>query len=508
MKRRSTLVVAAVIGSLVTPALAGKSDDKLVVAFNKEVQTLDGLYSTSRENFLLSYLTSDQLVTLDPDTNEYLPALAESFTIVDDRSMDFVLREDITFHDGSPITPEDIVYSFEWIAADISKTKRGAFIRGWFESAEALDDRTVRITSKKPYPLMLRDIAVFVKTRQAGSYGDMSSPDVDAQTQSLNGTGQYKIVEFGSGGGVTLEKYDGYYANSPKSTDGAQTIVIRPIPEWGTVTAEMISGGVHFAYTVPDDTAENLGKLPMVNHISGPTTRIGFLILDAAGVTDPDGPMTDLRVRQAMNHGVNREAIVNFLVGGSSSVINSLCYDGMFGCSQDVTSYDYDPEKAKALLAEAGYADGFEFDLYAYRDKQVTETVAADLAKIGIKANVNYVKLSAFSKARAAEEAPAMHGTWGYYGTPDVGAILNHFVEGSNRNLNKDPKLEGLFKAANETIDPEEREALYEEALQLAADQAYHLPIYRLTENYVASVDVTFEAPSDGVARLNEITWK
>ena len=508
MTFKSTLIAATLIGSLVAPAWAGKSDDTLVVAFNKEVQTLDGLYSTSRENLLLSYLTSDQLVTLDPDTNEYLPALAESYTKVDDRTIDFVLRDGVTFHDGSPLTTEDIVYSFEFVADDNSKTKRGAFIRGWFESAEAVDDKTVRVISKQPYPLMLRDIATFVQTRKAGSYGDMAAPDINAQTQNFNGTGQYKIIGFDSGGGVTLEKYDGYYSNSPKSTSGAQTIVIRPIPEWGTVSAEMISGGVHFAYTVPDDTAENLGKLPMVNHISGPTTRIGFLILDAAGVTDPEGPMTDIRVRRAMNHAINRDEIVNFLVGGSSSVINSLCYDGMFGCSQNVTSYEHDPAKAKALLAEAGYADGFEFDLYAYRDKPVTETVAADLAKVGIKANVNYVKLSAFSKVRAAEEAPAMHGTWGYYGTPDVGAILNHFAEGSNRNLNKDPKLEGLFKAANETIDPKERMEIYEQALQLAADQAYHVPIYRLSENYVASVDVAFEAPADGVARLNEITWK
>lgn len=508
MTLKLTLAAAALIGSLITPVWAGKSDDTLVVAFNKEVQTLDGLYSTSRENFLLSYLTSDQLVTLDPDTNEYLPALAASYNQVDERTIDFVLRDGISFHDGSPVTAEDIVFSFNWVADDTSKTKRGAFIRGWFESATAVNENTVRVTSKKPYPLMLRDIASFVQTRQAGSYGDMSAPNIDAQTQSFNGTGQYKVVGFDAGGGVTLEKYDGYYADSPKSTDGAKTIVIRPIPEWGTVSAEMISGGVHFAYTVPDDTAKNLGNLPMVDHISGPTTRIGFLILDAAGVTDAEGPMTDIRVRQAMNHAVNRNAIVEYLVGGSSSVISSLCYDGMFGCSQNVTSYEHDPEKAKALLTDAGYADGFEFDLYAYRDKQVTEAVAADLAKVGIKANINYVKLSAFSKARAAEQAPAMHGTWGYYGTPDIGAILNHFVEGSNRNLNRDPKLEGLFKAANETTDQDERIALYEEALQLAADQAYHVPIYRLSENYVASVDVTFEAPADGVARLNEITWR
>lgn len=508
MKLRSTLLAATLISSLAMPAFADKASDTLVVAANKEIQTLDSLYSTARENVILSYLTSDQLVVRDPETNEYLPALASSYSYVDERTVDFVLRDGVTFHDGSPVTAEDIVFSFDWTASEAAATKRGAFIRGWFESAEALDDKTIRVTAKKPYPLMLRDIAMFVQTRKAGSYGSASEPDTSALTQEFNGTGPYRVVSFDMGAGVTLEKYDGYYANSPKSTDGAKTIVIRPIPEWGTVSAEMISGGVQFSYTVPDDTAQNLGTLPMVDHVPGPTTRIGFLILDAGGVTDPEGPMTHLKVRQAMNHAVNKQAIVDHLVGGSSVVINALCYDGMFGCTQDVTTYEYDVEKAKTLLAEAGYPDGFELELWAYRDKPVTEAVAADLAKVGIKANINYVKLSAFSKARAAEEAPSMHGTWGYYATPDVGAITNHFAAGSNRNLNRDPELESLFDAALSTIDDEERAGLYAQALKLSADMAYHVPIYRFSENYVAGKDVAFTPPSDGLVRLNEITWK
>ncbi len=504
---KSNFLTAVLIGTVCSPALAGKSDDTLVVAFNKEVTTLDGLYSTARENVILSHLVSDQLVVLDPDTNEYLPALAETYSNVDERTVEFVLRDDVKFHDGSPVTAEDIVFSFEWVVDDRSKTKRGAFIRSWFESAEAVDDRTVRVTSKTPYPLMLRDTAMFVKTRKAGSYGDATQLDINAQTQSLNGTGPYRVVSFDAGAGITLERFDGYYANSPKEA-GAAKIVIRPIPEWGTVSAEMISGGVQFAYTVPDDTAENLGTLPMVDHHPGPTTRIAFLILDARGMTDPEGPMTNLLVRRAMNHAINREAIVEYLIGGSSVVINSLCYNGMFGCHLDVTSYEYDPEKAKALLAEAGYADGFEFDLWAYRDKQISEAVAADLAKVGIKANINFVKLSAFAKARAAEETPAMHGTWGYYATPDIGAISNHFVAGSNRNLNHDPEVQNLFQAALETIDPAERQDLYAKALKISADNAYHVPLYRFTENYVAGTDVDFAPPADGLPRLNELTWK
>ena len=188
MSVKTALLASALALSTALPAWADQSNDTLVAAFNKEVQTLDGLYSTSRENLILSYLTSDQLVEINLETGAYEGALAESYNWVDDRTIDFTLREGLTFHDGAPVTVEDIVYSFDWVADKDSKTRRGAFIRGWFESAVAIDDRTVRVAAKTPYPLMLRDIAVFVLTRKAGSYAE-GNPD--ALTQNFNGTGRY-----------------------------------------------------------------------------------------------------------------------------------------------------------------------------------------------------------------------------------------------------------------------------------------------------------------------------
>lgn len=505
MSFKSMLLASALAISTALPAFADKASDTLVAAFNKEVQTLDGLYSTSRENLILSYLTSDQLVEIDLETGEYVGALAESYTWVDDRTIDFTLREGLSFHDGSPVTVEDIVYSFDWIVDEDSKTRRGAFIRGWFESAVAVDDRTVRVTAKNPYPLMLRDIAVFVLTRKAGSYVD-GNPD--ALTQEFNGTGPYRIASFDMGAGVTLERFDGYYSGGPKAAGSIENIELRPIPDWGTVTAELLSGGVNWSFNVPDDTAQDLGELPMVEHVSGVSTRVSFLVLDAVGVTDPEGPLTNRLVRQALNHAVNRQEIVEFLVGGSGRVIHSTCNLGMFGCDVDVTEYDYNPERAKELLAEAGYPDGFEFELTAYRERPIMEAVAADLAEIGVTANINYVKLSALTQGRSEGQLEAFQNAWGFYATPDVGAISNYYVEGSNRNLNHDPEVEGWFAAALETVDQDERAALYEQALQKVADEAYLLPIFQYSQNYVHSVDVTFTPPADGLPRLNEMSWR
>ena len=515
MKIRSLLVSSLFISLAsfsINPAYADKANDTLVVSFNKEIQTLDALYSTSRENIILNELTSDQLVSIDPVTKEYLPALAKSFKYLDSKSIEFTLRGDIKFHDGSAVTVDDIIYSVNWVADNEAKTKRGSFIRRWLEEARKTGPNTLVIEAKKPYPLMLRDIAMFVLTRKNQTYHTNGNANPNAQTESFIGTGPYKVMSFNSGSGVKLERFEHYYADSPKGKGQIKHMTIRSIPDWSTVIAEMMSNGVDWTYNVPDEIAENLGRTPLVDRIEGPSTRIAYLTLDAAGVSTQingqDNPFTKLKVRQAMNHAINNKLMVDFLVKGTSRVISGPCFPGMFACSDSVTKYDYDPQKAKALLAEAGYPNGFEFDIWAYREKSITEAVAADLARIGIKANVKYVKLSAFSKARSAEEMIAYHGTWGYYGTLDIGAISNHFVSGSNRNLNKDPKVEGLFKKALETVDANERLVAYKEAQDIIADQAYWVPLYQYSVNYAASKEVDFEAPVDGLPRLYNISWK
>lgn len=368
MKRLLILAVVAVafaMGIATTNAIAGKSDDTLVVALNIEIQTLDSLYSTKRVNVILAHLLSDQLVVRDPETDEYKPALAESYKYVNDATIDFTLRQGIKFHDGSPVTVDDIIYSFNYVADKASKTKRGKFIRKWLKSVEKTGERTVRVSAKTPYPLMLRDIAMFVQTRKKDIYTKDGKPNTKAQTQSLIGTGPYKVTDFGMGKGAVLEQFDGYYKDSPKPKGGIKKIILRSIPEWGTVAAEMMSKGVHWTFDVPDDIASDLGKTPMVDHVTGPSARIAFLLLDAKGATGADKPLTKLKVRQALNHAVDREALVKHLVKGSSRVIYTACYPGMFGCTEDVTKYDYDPAKAKKMLAEAGYPNGFSFDLWS-----------------------------------------------------------------------------------------------------------------------------------------------
>ena len=313
-----------------------------------------------------------------------------------------------------------------------------------------------------------------------------------------------RSTSFEPGQELVLERFDDYFGETP----AIGKIVVRNIPDIGTQQAEMMSGGVDWMFNVPLDLAQSLGATPLAEHLSGPDLRIAFVVMDAAGYTDPDGPLTKVKVRQAINHALNKAEMAEFLIGGSAEAIHTACHPAQFGCDQSVQDYPYDPEKAKALLDEAGYPDGFPLELWAYREKPVAEAVAADLEAVGIDVDLRYVKLESLNQARAQQQIPAYIGTWGSGGTADTAAIARiHFAD-SDRNLSGDEELQATVLAAEQTNDQAERKQLYHEALSTIADEAYWAPLFTYSANYLVSPDLDFPLDPDGLPRLQNASWK
>lgn len=355
------------------------------------------------------------------------------------------------------------------------------------------------------YPLVLRDLANRIMLRKAGTYGTGADIDRDAMASDLVGTGPYRVVSFEPGTELVLQRFDDFFGKKP----AIGKVVVRNIPDIGTQQAEMMSGGIDWMFKVPLDLAESLGATPMATHLSGPDLRIGFLVLDAGGYTDPDGPLTNVKVRQAINHALNTPEMAEYLIGGSAEAIHTACHPAQFGCDQSVTDYPYDPEKAKALLAEAGYPDGFPLQIWAYRDKAASEAIAADLTAVGIDVDLRYVKLASLNEARANRQIPAYFGTWGSGGTADTAAIARiHFSMESDRNMSGDEALAETVLAAEQTADQEKRKALYSEAIGKIADQAYWAPLFSYSANYLVSPELEFPLDPDGLPRLQNTSWK
>ncbi|MCB1332717.1 MAG: ABC transporter substrate-binding protein [Roseivivax sp.] len=484
---------------------AGPTDDTLRVAMAEEILNLDYNYTTKREYIILSQLTDATLFDLDPVTQEYKPSIATGYAWADERTLDVTLRDDVTFHDGTPLTAEDVAYTYNWINDPDSESNASGVVDRWLDNAEVTSPNTVRFHLKSVYPLVLRDMANRIMIRKTGTYGEGATIDRDAMASALIGTGPYKVVSFEPGTELVLARYDGYFGEKP----AIGSVVVRNIPDIGTQQAELMSGGIDWMFKVPLDLAESLGATPMAQHLSGPDLRVGFLVLDAGGYTDPDGPLTNVLVRRAINHALNTPDMAKYLIGGSAQAIHTACHPAQFGCDQGAAAYPYDPAKAKALLAEAGYPDGFPLELWAYRDKAASEAIAADLTAVGIDVTLRYVKLESLNQARAAREIAAYFGTWGSGGTADTAAIARiHFDAESDRNLSGDTALADLVLSAEQTADQEKRKAIYSEAIGKIADQAYWAPLFSYSANYLVSPHLDFPLDPDGLPRLQKSSWK
>lgn len=486
------------------PVLADKADDTLRVAFTEDIINLDYNYTTKREYILISKLIDETLLALNPADGSVLPALATSYTQVDPLTLDLTLRQGVKFHDGTEMTAKDVVYSYATIVRPDAETLSGARIAPWFDSATALEPFKVRFHFKQQYPLALQDMAIRVPIRKAGTYDSDGGLNPNAAAAGPVGLGPYRVESFEPGGALRLERFADYYQGGPKGSPAIGTIVIRALPDEGTQQAELISGSIDWLYNVPRDVAESLGAMPQVAHLSGPDRRIGFLILDAGGVTDPEGALTQLAARRAVAHAIDRAAIAEALIGGAAAPIDGACHPSELGCGQQVTRYDYDPEKARALLAEAGYPDGFEMELWGYRDKAMGEAITANLAAVGIDARLRQVKLDSLNQARANRQIAAYFGTWGGDTAPPIRV---HFDVESDRNLSGDADLaEMVAQVYTETDDTRQAE-LFAQIHARITDQVYWVPLWSYSVNYLTDPDLIFPVDEDGFPRLYKASW-
>jgi peptide/nickel transport system substrate-binding protein len=284
------------------------------------------------------------------------------------------------------------------------------------------------------------------------------------------GTGPYKVTEVEPGQHFVLESYDGYH-DSPKGKATIKNIDIRTMPDINTQMAEMFNGTLDLIWQVPSDQAGKLGQMEQFQAVNESTMRVGFLLLDAAART-PDSPFGDVKVRQAVAHAIDRTSIVDALLKGNSQVINSSCFPSQFGCDTDVKTYDYDPEKAKALLAEAGYPDGFTTDFYAYRNRDYAEAISSYLNAVGIKTNFNMLKYAALRDLSSTSGVPVNFQTWGSYSINDTSAFTGQFFKLGDLDAVRDPALAEILDVADTSTDPAVRVENYSKALNMIADNA------------------------------------
>lgn len=502
------LAVALGLALLVPPALAGKKDDTLYVAFEKELENVDRYFNTAREGIVFARHVYDNLLWRDPKTMEYKGLLAKSWKWVNDTTLDMEIRQGVTFHNGAKLTADDVVYTLNWVIDPENKVLVRRYV-DWMKNVEKLGDYKVRINLVKPFPAAFEYFSGANPIYPKDYYAKVGPKGFGLKPI---GTGPYKCVELEPGKKYVLVRNENYFADSPKGQPSIGKIVWRTIPEVNTKVAELMTGGLDWIWLIPKDQAKKLAKAPNVTVVAVETMRIGFLMMDAANRSEKslgiDNPFKDVRVRQAVNHAINRGSISKNLVGGQSRVVNSACFPTQFGCIDEVMKYDYDPEKAKKLLAEAGYPDGFTFDFYGYRDRPYAEAIVGDLRAVGIKANLNMLKYSALREKTRAGKAQLVFQTWGSYSINDISAIVSYFFLFEPIDMFRDPQVRDWIKEGDTSIDLEVRKAAYAKALKRIAEQAYWAPLFTWVSNNCFNKDLDFTPYPDAVPRFYLAKWK
>jgi peptide/nickel transport system substrate-binding protein len=302
------------------------------------------------------------------------------------------------------------------------------------------------------------------------------------------GTGPYKVVSVTPGQHFVLEKNEAYH-DSPKGQPTIGNVDIRTIPDVNTQMAELFSGSLDLIWQVPSDQAEKLAQMDRFTVANESTMRVGYLSMDAAGRSG-ETPFTDVRVRRAVNHAINREELVAALV------------------EEAATQYEYNPEKAKALLAEAGYPDGFTTEFYAYRDREYAEALLSYLNAVGIRSDFKFLQYSALRELNMTGDVPLAFLTWGSFSVNDASAMVSQFFKHGSLDDARDDQVLADLEVADSATDDATRIEHYTKAIERITDQAYWAPMFSYNTNYVFTKEVALTPTADEVLRFTTTEWK
>lgn len=403
----------------------------------------------------------DTLIIQQEDL-ELVPGLAESWEQLDDTTWEFTLREGVTFHNGEPLTADDVVFTFNRLT-DPEVAAPAAFLLGFVESVEAADERTVRITTQYPFAPILAHLshtATSILNEQA-----VTEAGEDYGTTTVVGTGPFSFVRWEPATQIVLERNDDWWGGEVLP----ERVVFRPIIE-GTVRAiELETGGIDIAYGLEPTDANRIegGGVPGVRLETVETLSTNYI-----GFNVQKEPFDDVRVRQAINHAVDVDLIIEAVLEGRAIPATGPIAPAVFGARTDLEPYAYDPERARELLEEAGYGDGLSLRLHTNENPvrvQIAEVLQFEAAQVGVNLEVFVEEFGAFiDRILDTDTADFDLFLLGWTGNVDPNYAmfeLFHSRGDNNYIAYTNPELDALLEEGRR-LEPgsEESNAVYREA--------------------------------------------
>jgi peptide/nickel transport system substrate-binding protein len=484
-----------------------QAQEVLTIGVRSEASTLDPHWTQLSADLQVQEHIFEHLVDLDSNSQP-VPGLAVSWAPIDETTWEFKLREGVTWHDGEAFNADDVIFSFDRLRAGIE----GAPASPAFQLAKGgknwtkVDDYTVHITTEGPYPTMAEDLAMLPIVAEHASRDKVASVDFNSGAAAI-GTGPFMFEEFSPGNRITVVKNPNWWGGDP----GWDQVVFRPVGEESARLAALLNGDVDIIDYPPTVDLPQLEANPEFRVSTIASDRLIYMMPAYRHmepyITANDGspmmnPLRDWRVRKALSLAINREAIRDRIMGGASLPTRNIVPPGFFGYVEELQPDPFDPEAAKALLAEAGYGDGFRMTIMGPNDRyindaRIIEAVAQFWTQIGITTEVETMPRNIFFSDLIRGGADSFPGFdspkfsmsmtgWGTVAgeaTYTVSGILetyNAATGGGNGNFGRysNPSIDAKSVLAKQTIDREARLALLQDATRMAMEDYALIPIH------------------------------
>ncbi|EPJ80167.1 extracellular solute-binding protein [Pseudomonas sp. CFII64] len=480
--------------------------------------------SVSAQTLRIGY--ADPVSSLDPELNNYagdrsvalhafeslvnrhddktLPGLAKSWKVLDDKTWEFALRDDVKWQDGTPLTADDFVFSFERSRAVPGSVASYAGAMRTVESVQAKDDHTLIIKTRSPNANLLPDVdSIYVVSRHVGVTA--ASADYNSG-KAMVGTGPYRFVSYVPGDRTIFERNKDYWGEKPLW----DSVDYRFIANAASRTAALLAGDVDVIDKVsPTDVARlRQSENVKVYAYSGlralliqPSFRAGLneYIRDNAGKTLEQNPLLDVRVRKALSLAINRPAIVERIMQGTVTEANQWMPANTFGYNPQLKNIAYDPAAAKALLKEAGFPEGFQLTVHVPGDRypqapEAMQAVAQFWSRIGVKVQLEVLPWAVYAGKANKNELAISVIAWGN-GTGEAAYALTNILTtvdsakgqgASNWGHYSNPLVDQALVKATAEFDETRRRAILQESAKVVADDVGIIPLFHYQNIWAA----------------------
>ena len=503
-----------IVASLLAARAAIAQD--IALGLGTAVTSIDPHFHNLASNIKISMHMFEPLVDQD-ERQRPLPGLASAWKTIDDATWEFTLRRGVHFHDGQEFGAEDVAATLRrvpWVPN--SPNSFATYTRAITETI-IIDPYTVRFRTASPYPLLPNDLSsVEVIARQFEH-----APTADFNSgQAAVGTGPFRFVAYIPGERITLRRNDAYWGAKPHW----QNVTLRVITNQPSRVAALLANDVQAIDDVPPSDLAKLQSDASVTVLRGPSNSVLFLHMDQfreqtpfatdrSGAPLPTNPFKDRRVRMAISKAINRTAIVERVMEGAAVPAASLLAKGFFGSNPRLKPDSFDPEAARRLLAEAGYPNGFALTIHGpigryVNDNLVLQAIAPMLVRIGIDTKVVVLPWATFITqaspptyaysmiliGNSATTGEASFGLRVQFATVDPQKGMG----GSNRARYSNPLVDDVLGRAMTTIDDTKREALLQEAAEIAMHDQAIVPLFHQDNIFATRKGLRYSPRTDG----------